>query len=57
MEALRPDKVNIMILSKHYAAENICNETEPWFKTQYAVKGKCSIPLFIGNLRIFKRIN
>jgi len=45
MEALRPDKVNIMILSKHYAAENICNEIEPWFKTQYAVKGRFSVPL------------
>jgi hypothetical protein len=57
MEALRPDTVNIMILSKHYAAENICNETEPWFKTQYTVKGKFSVPIFEGNLHKFKIIN
>lgn len=33
------DNVNIMMLSKNYENQNICNEVENWFNTKYKMKG------------------
>ena len=37
MNSLRPDNVNVMLMSKQYAGQGICNEIEPWFQTNYAI--------------------
>lgn len=37
---LRPDKVNIMVLNKNMPSDIVCDQVEPWFKTQYTTRGK-----------------
>ncbi|XP_017771798.1 PREDICTED: nardilysin-like isoform X2 [Nicrophorus vespilloides] len=35
---LRPDKMNVMVMSNNMPAEIHCDQEEPWFKTQFAEK-------------------
>lgn len=51
LDAMIPETCNIVIKSKTFEEQNVCNMSEKWFGTKYCVEGKIHYDCRLSQLR------